>query len=209
MSLIAKNNDGANFKRVPAGNHIARCYSVVDLGTQKTIGQYGEKNQHRIRIAWEVFGEDENGEPLTIDVDGKPMPLTINKSYTSSLHEKSSLRKELASWRGRDFTDEELNGFDVSNIIDVYCMLNVTISENNGKTYSNIATVTPLHKSMEKPAPMHENQIFDFDKPDMDVFSKLHEKLQEYIKQSPEWSRLKGVAQHEVEQNEIYSDIPF
>ena len=41
------------------------------------------------------------------------MPMTINKSYTVSLHDKASLRKDLAAWRGKDFSDEEAKGFDV------------------------------------------------------------------------------------------------
>ena len=211
MGLVAKNSGDGNFKRVPAGNHIARCFSVIDLGTQRTTGQYGEKDQHRIRIAWEIFGEDENGEPLTTEVDGKQMPLTINKSYTLSLHEKAGLRKDLASWRGRDFTDEELNGFDISKLLGVYCMVNVTLSESNGKTYSNVASVTPMHKSMVKPDAVHANQILDLDNPDMSVFSQLHEKLQDYIKQSPEWKKSQGEVHTPAPRpaDDMEDDIPF
>ncbi|MBC7752478.1 MAG: hypothetical protein H7Z73_12345 [Candidatus Saccharibacteria bacterium] len=190
MGLIAADNGGnSNFKRVPSGSHIARCFSVIDLGTHLTSGQYGEKNQHKLRLAFEVFGDDDEGQPLTIDVDGKEMPLTINKTYTVSLHEKAGLRKDLAAWRGRDFTDEEAKAFDVSKLLGAYCMLNVVISETNGKTYSNIAGIAPLHKQMSKPEPIHANQKLDLDNVDMDVFNSLHEKLQDHIKQSPEWKR--------------------
>lgn len=191
MAFIASDSGGGNFKRVPAGAYIGRCYSLIDLGTQLTTGQYGEKMQHKIRIGWELFGEDENGEPLTVDVDGKTMPMTISKSYTVSLHEKSGLRKDLAAWRGRDFTDEEAKGFDVSKLIGAYCMVNVTTSETNGKTYSNVAGLTPLPGALKnsKPAPVHEHVVFDLDKPDMAVFNSFHEKLQNAIKASPEWAR--------------------
>ena len=107
--------------------------------------------QHKIRIGWELFGEDENGEPLTVDVDGKTMPMTISKSYTVSLHEKSGLRKDPA-WRGRDFTDET-KGFDVSKLIGAYCMVNVTTSETNGKTCSNVAGLTPLPGALKTASP--------------------------------------------------------
>jgi hypothetical protein len=191
MAFIATDSGGGNFKRVPAGAYIGRCYSLVDLGTQLTTGQYGEKLQHKLRIGWELFGEDEEGNPLTIDVDGKEMPLTITKGYTVSLHEKSGLRRDLASWRGKDFTDEEAKGFDVSKLIGAYCMVNVTTSETNGKTYSNVAGLTPLPGALKnaKPAPVHESVLFDLDKPDMKVFSTFHEKLQEVIKKSPEWAQ--------------------
>lgn len=189
MAFIASDSGGGNFKRVPPGAYIGRCYSLIDLGTQLTTGQYGEKLQHKLRIGWELFGEDENGEPLTIDVDGKTMPLTITKGYTVSLHEKSGLRRDLAAWRGKDFTDDEAKGFDVSKLIGAYCMVNVTTSESNGKTYSNVAGLTPLPGALKnaKPAPVHDNVKFDLDAPDMKVFATFHEKLQEAIKRSPEW----------------------
>jgi hypothetical protein len=195
MAFIATDSGGnGNFKRVPAGVFIGRCYSLIDLGTQLSSGQFGEKLQHKIKIGWELFGEDEQGAPLTIDVDGKEMPMTISKSYTVSLHEKAGLRKDLAAWRGRDFTEEEAKAFDVSKLLGAYCMVNVTTSENNGKTYSNVAGLTPLPGALKnaKPAGVHANQVFDLDNPDMKLFNTFHEKLQEAIKRSPEWAAKNG-----------------
>lgn len=190
MGFIAKDSGGGDFKRVPPGAYIGRCFSLIDLGTQLTSGQYGEKLQHKLRIGWELFGEDEQGQPLTVEVDGKTLPLTISKSYTLSLHEKSGLRRDLAAWRGRDFTDEEAKAFDVSKLIGAYCMVNVTTSETNGKTYSNVAGLTPLPGALKnaKPAPVHEPVLFDLDQPDLKVFATFHDKLQEAIKKSPEWA---------------------
>lgn len=210
MGFIASDSgNGGNFKRVPAGVYIGRCYSLVDLGTQTTNGQYGEKHQHKIRVAWELFGEDENGQPLTIDVDGKEMPMTISKSYTVSLHEKAGLRKDLSAWRGRDFTDEEAKAFDVSKLIGAYCMVNVTTSENNGKTYSNVGGLTPLPSALKnaKPAPVHGHVLFNLDEPNMAVFATFHEKLQEVIKSSPEWKAISGESAIEPLNEE--EQIPF
>lgn len=208
MAFIASDSGGGNFKRVPPGAYIGRCYSLVDLGTQLTTGQYGEKLQHKIRIAWELFGEDEAGQPLTIDVDGREMPLTISKGYTVSLHEKSGLRRDLAAWRGRDFTDEEAKGFDVSKLIGAYCMVNCTVSESNGKTYTNVAGLTPLPGALKnaKPAPVHANVVFDLDAPDMDVFAKFHEKLQDAIRRSPEWAAWQR--QHGSGFDDLPNDLP-
>ena len=191
MAFIAKDSGGGNFKKVPPGAYIGRCFSLIDLGTQFTDGQFGPKSQHKIKIGFELFGEDDNGEPLTIDMDGKEMPLTISKSYTVSLHEKAGLRRDLAAWRGKDFTDEEAKAFDVSKLLGAYAMVNVTTSETNGKTYTNIAGLTPIPGALKnaKPAPVHGNVIFDLDKPDIQVFETFHEKLQDAIKKSPEWAK--------------------
>lgn len=212
MAFIATDSGGGNFKRVPPGAYIGRCFSLVDLGTQLSSGQFGEKMQHKIKLGWELFGEDENGNPLTIDVDGKEMPLTISKSYTVSLHEKAGLRKDLAAWRGKDFTDEEAKAFDVAKLLGAYCMVNVTQSESNGKTYSNVAGLTPIPGALKnaKPAPVHADVKFDLDAPDMKVFNTFHEKLQEAIKRSPEWvqSQRKNRAP-DMEEESSTEDCPF
>jgi len=212
MAFIAKDSGGGDFKKVPPGAYIGRCYSLVDLGTQLTTGQYGEKLQHKIRIGWELFGEDEQGNPLTVLVDGKEMPMTITKSYTVSLHEKAGLRKDLAAWRGKDFTDEEAKAFDVSKLVGAYCMVNATTSETNGKTYTNVAGLTPLPGALKnaKPAPVHENIVFDLDNPDMKVFNAFHEKLQEAIKKSPEWqiSQRKSGSGFDDMPNDMEDDLP-
>lgn len=212
MGLIAKESGGGDFKRVPQGAYIARCFSLIDLGTQLTNGQYGEKLQHKIRIGFEILDSDEQGEPLTINIDGSESPMTISKSYTLSLHEKSSLRRDLSAWRGRDFTEEEALGFDISKLIGVYCMVNVTTSDSNGKTYSNIAGLTPLPGALKnnKPPAVHPNVIFDLDAPDMDVFNSFHDKLKEAITRSPEWAQTTG-KQHvpSAGGSEFNDDVPF
>ena len=196
MGFVAADNGSGDFKKVPQGVHMGRCYSLVDLGTQLVRSQHGDKELHKIRIAWELFGEDENGHPLEVERDGKVMPMTISKSYTLSLNEKSNLRKDLESWRGRAFTDEETKGFDISKLLNVYCMINVTHSETNGKSYANVASITPIPAALKnaKPDPIHSIVVFDLDNPDWDVFDSFHDKLKDAIKSSPEFAKAAGVA---------------
>ena len=218
---MAKDSGGSgDFKRVPPGAYIGRCFSLIDLGTQLSSGQFGEKLQHKIRIGWELFGDDEQGVPLTVVVNGREMPMTISKSYTMSLHEKASLRKDLAAWRGKDFTEVEAKGFDVSKLLGAYCMVNATQSETNGKTYTNVAGLTPLPGALKnvKPAPVHELVVFDLDVPDVAVLAGFHEKLQDAIKSSPEWKKYSSQnlnqsnsAQEHYFDQESYSpdEVPF
>lgn len=212
MGFTASDNGSGNYKRVPSGAFIGRCYSLIDLGTQRTEGQFGVKDQHKIQIGWELFGEDDDGNPLTVEHEGRTMPMTIKKSYTVSLHEKSTLRKDLASWRGRDFTEEEAKAFDVAKLLGAYCMVSVTTSENNGKTYSNVAGLTRLPSALKdsKPAPVHADLIFDLDHPDMELFSTFHEKLQEAIKKSPEWKARHGESSSSPGGfDDFTDDVPF
>jgi hypothetical protein len=210
MGFIAKDSGGGDFKRVPPGVHVGRCIAVIDLGTQQIEFQGERKLQHKVNIKWELFGEAEDGSPLTVEVEGKQMPMTISKRYTMSLSDKARLRADLAAWRGRDFTDEEAKGFDISNLLGAYCMVNVTQNETNGKTYSNVANLTPLPSALkaQKPAGVHKPIKFDVDNPDDAMFATFHEKLQETIKSSLEW-QTRNTSKPVNAFDDMDSDIPF
>lgn len=212
MSFIAKDS-GGDFKKIPPGSYIARCFGLIDMGTQlnETFG----KAAHKLQIRWEVFGEDEAGQPLEVEWEGRRMPMTISKTYTLSLHAKAGLRKDLAAWRGRDFSEEEAKGFDVSKLLNAYCMINVTHSESNGKVYANVAGLAPIPKALaaSKPAPVHPLLVFDISAPDMAVFASLHEKMQEVIKRSPEWADVTGTKAEPAgalaDGDDDLDDVPF
>ena len=81
--------------------------------------------------------------------DGKPFH--VQKRYTLSLHEKAGLRKDLESWRGKPFSDTELQGFDVENLLGVAAMLNIVHAVVQGSTFANIASIMRLAKGMQAP----------------------------------------------------------
>ena len=95
-------------------------------------------------------------------------------------------------------------------------MVNVTTSETNGKTYSNVAGLTPMPAALKnsKPAPVHESLLFTLDAPDMKVFNAFHEKLQDAIKKSPEWAQharanAGGSGFDTMADSDVDSEIPF
>lgn len=190
-ALIASDSGGGDFKRVPAGVFAARCWSMIDLGTQRVEYQGDIKYQRKVQIGWELFGEDENGEPLTTD-DG--LPMVISKRYTLSLSPKSRLRPDLEAWRGRPFTDDEAKGFDLHNLIGAPCMINVTHTERNGKTYSNVASLTPIPKALRDtlPADGNEPRFYVINDGENAVFGSFHDKLKETIRQAEEWQGMKA-----------------
>jgi hypothetical protein len=78
-------------------------------------------------------------------------PFMVSKFYTLSLNEKASLRKDLQSWRGKPFTEEELKGFDVEKLIGANCLLNIVEYEKLDKSSgTKIAAIMPLTKGMQK-----------------------------------------------------------
>lgn len=170
----------SNYTPPPAGMHIARCFRLIDLGTQPKSYQGQAKGEARkIMATWELLGEDRME-------DGKPF--TISKSWFLSMHEKASLRKDLESWRGKPFTADEENSFDVSRLLGAYCLINVIQEQGqDGNTYTKIGAITPLLKGMPKPEPVNQNVIFDADEPDMDLFATFSDKMKELIQGSREW----------------------
>lgn len=212
MGLVAK--DSGDFVTVPPGMHLGRCYRIIDLGTQRSEYKGEEKYNQKVMIQFEVHGEDDKGQPLQTS-DGRP--LSIAKSYTVTLSEKSNLRKDLQMWRGRDFTAEELRGFELKNILGAWAMLTVVHTESNGKVYSNIAGVGAVPASMKKtglPQGVNETKLFEIEKPDMALFDTFSENLKKKIESSPEWQDRYGkLKEPQIPKapgfEELDDDIPF
>lgn len=206
MSLKVSSSGGGDFELVPAGLYNARCYRLIDLGTQIGSPMYGSKEQKKISISWELLDEPKMD-------DGRPF--SIHKSYTASLGEKANLRADLESWRNKKFTDTELELFDLKAILGAYCQIQVVHSED-GK-FANVQNIIAF-KGKEKPKPINENVSFDIDEPDMDVFEKLSDTMKNKIQSAPEWSATKDepapdkkdVVIEDIGEEEInLDDIPF
>jgi hypothetical protein len=192
MSLIAKVGSTSNFKPVPPGMHLGRLYRIIDLGTQTSEYLGKTKSLRKVMLQWEIHSEDDEGRPTVTD-DGKP--LSLSKNYTLTLDEKGTLRKDLQTWRGRDFTEEELAGFDIKVVLGQWAMLSVIKAlGNNGKEYTNVAAVMSVPKSVRSagfPEPHNDPKIFVIATADMEMFEKFSENLKVKIEASPEW-KLRG-----------------
>ena len=192
MALIAKESGGGGgeFTPVPQGMHLARCYRVIDLGTQRSEYLGTVKHLRKVMLQFEVHGEDENGDPI---VTSKGEPMSISKNFTLSLEEKATLRKDLQTWRGREFTDIEKKGFEVKNVLGAWAMISVIKAMgNNGKEYTNIAAIMSLPPAIKKaglPNGHNELKVFEIDNPDMALFDSFGNGLKEKIQRSPEWLR--------------------
>lgn len=217
MGLIAKETGGGgSFTPVPPGTHLARCYRIIDLGTQKVVGSFGEKRQPKIMVQFEVHGEDDKGNALVTD---KGEPLSISKNYTLSLSENATLRKDLTSWRGKEFSPEELRGFELKNILGHWAMLSVTRAiGNNGKEYTNIIGISGVPSAIKKaglPEGRNKPVLFSIAEADMELFESFSKSIQEKIQASPEWNSFFGkqYAKDQIETrkslDEMEDDVPF
>lgn len=178
MAIMATDTGGGgDFSPMPSGNHVAVCNMVVDLGKQRQEYNGDTKVQHKVWIRWET--PDERLEWTDRDGNQQEGPRVIGKIYTLSLHENATLRDHLENWRGRAFTEEERNGFDVSKLLGAPCMINVTHADKNGKTYANVSSIGRLPKNME--APSTEIGLLLYDDEHAGNYEKLPEWLQKKI----------------------------
>ncbi|NDB59064.1 hypothetical protein EB001_11495 [bacterium] len=214
MGLVVKSTESnSTFVPVPTGMHLARCYRIIDLGTQESTYMGNIKHLPKVMFQFEVHSEDSQGNP-TVTTKGDPM--TVSKNFTLTLAEKSTLRKDLQTWRGKDFTADELKGFELKNVLGQWAMISVVETENNGKTYTNIATINPVPANMKKaglPDGVNELKLFSIADADLELFNSFSDGLKEKIRKSPEWERLHGGpdtgSASSANFDDIDDDLPF
>ncbi len=181
MAIVAKNK-GDGFDPINEGVHVAICYSVIDLGMQ--YSEMFGKSSRKILITFEVPDE-------TIVIDGKDLPRAISKEYTLSLSEKSNLRKDLQAWRGRVFTETELEGFDLVKLIGIGCQIQIIHTQKNGGIYSNIASIMGLPKGVKVGDTVNEHIYFDLESPEsLSLLGKIPQWIQDKIKKSETYQDL-------------------
>jgi hypothetical protein len=196
-----------DFKIAPAGNHIARLYSIIDLGHQATDWKGEAKIMHKVVFTWELHGDDDAGLPLKTD-DGKP--LIVSKRYTVSLGDQARLRQDLEAWSGKKMTAEDRKTFDLKNLLGKFCMVNITHSED-GK-YANISGISPVPSALRSAQPegINPTKMFWLQEFRQDEYDALPKYYKEKIAESSEWrgQKLREANAPKIEDDDL-SDIPF
>jgi len=182
-TMKIKATESKSYTPAPAGSHIATCTAVIDLGTQEVNFSGETKRQRKLMLTFEL------NEEAGLRDDGKRY--AISKRYTASLHEKSSLRKDLIAWRGRDFTPAELEGFEVNNVAGKTCMISVAHVETGASTYANIVSIMGAPKGVTNPgASVAVTLSLEPSEFNALGYEALGDKLREIIAQSPEYQAL-------------------
>ena len=205
MSIIAKNTNTQR-ELIPAGTHLARCYQMIEIGTVKENIMGTEKVLTKVRVGWELPEEKR-------DFGKGEQPFSISKEYTLSMHEKSNLRKDLESWRGKGFSDKDAEGFDITKLLGVPCMLNIIHREaKNGNVYDNIAGIMPVPKTMKCPEQENKTFVLSYDHFDHAAFETLPDFIKDKMKSSLEFAAMQQPGHREVSNedlNNIADDLPF
>ena len=185
--MINATSSGAKREPIPAGNYVARCYSMIHIGTveEDILGE--KKMLNKVRITWEL-----PGEMRVFHEDKGEQPLVISKDFTLSMHEKATLRRDLESWRGRSFTEEQAKSFDITKLLGVPCMLNIIHKvTKSGNTVAVISNISSIPKGFACPDQVNPNFEWNFeDKYDEFALAEFPDFIKDKIKSSAEYKKL-------------------
>ena len=177
MAITATNN-ATERELIPEETHVAICYSMIDLGTKEEEYDGKTKKQHKARLEWELTNETYSYTKDDVD-------------YTLSMNEKSNLRKDLTSWRGTAFTEDEAKSFDITVLLGKPCLITVVhVVSKQGKKYAKISSITNLVKGMPSPDPINENFLFELDDYSDIKFDLIPEWIQDQIRESDEYKAI-------------------
>ena len=180
---------------VPSGTHIARCYSMIDIGTVEWEYAGETKWTKKVRFTFELPHEMR-------EFSGEQKPMVISKEYTKSLHEKSNLRKDLEGWRGKSFSNQELSGFELTDVLGSEC--NVSIihkTSKSGNEFAQIGSISSITKGSKCPEQINENFVFNY----YDNFNE------EWLELQPDWiqDQIKGTDEYKSKMNQKkFADTP-
>ena len=130
MKLSEKRN--SNFTPHPETDGPIKAVLVDITELKKRMTQYGEKDEFRMVYETEAM-DTENDRRFCI----------WSRGYTPSLNEKSALRKDLKKMMGRDLTANELDEFDLEDLIGHGIKLIIQHEHKDDKTYANISFMSP------------------------------------------------------------------
>jgi len=198
MAIYATSEPSTPRELIEPGTYVARCYQMIHIGTVEETILGDTKTLNKVRIGWELPTELK----VFKEEDG-PKPLVISKEYTLSLHEKSALRKDLKSWRGKDFTPDQAQQFDITNLIGAACLITITHkpSKDGTKHYEEIASISNVVKGMEVPEAINKPLILEYDNWSEETFNSLPNFIKDKIATSIEYNHMRNLEHAEFNQD--------
>ena len=181
------------FEVVPAGNHVARLYEIIHIGTILTVGQYGEKMQDKIRLTFELCNEKKE-----FKAGEGEKPFSISREFTYSFHSKGLLRPFVDGMTGTKMRDDEFP--DLEALLGEACLLNVVHDTKGDATYANIQNASPLARGMDAPPLFNKTRALDINSIPFDELDTLPEFIQKKMKSSEEYA---GRLQHSANMGQV------
>lgn len=209
-TLVAPAPTGKVYPKLAADSYTARCYQMIDLGSHQEEFD-GVKKDNLTRKIW--LGFEFPTEKEVFDEAKGEEPYTMGKEYTFSMGPKATLRKDLTNWRGKAWTDEEANVFDVSALLGAPGQISVTdYVKKNGDPGVKIGSISRVPKGLTCDPQINPMQVLSLSAADFDgaVFDRLPKFLKDKIQASGEYAALitpQPATQPEASQEPVFMDM--
>lgn len=175
----------ASHSLITVGQHLSVCTGLVDLGTQASNFAGYQTIAPKLMAFFDVVDQvhPQSGKPLG-----------IAKMYSASMHAKSRLRKDVESWFGEFSSRDEADMFELRRMLGQHCHLTIEHTDNAVAPRAVIAAILPVPDDIKLPAAANEPLYFMLDRPDMEAFARLPQKVKTMIEASPEWQDIAAAA---------------
>lgn len=131
-----EDNGGGNFEPIPTGPQGAVFSRIIDIGLQP--GYQGGAPAHKMVVIWELAARRSDGRRHE-----------VSKTYTVSMHEKSSFRKDVQAFVGKKI-DLAGGAFDTDRLLGLPCTLNlIEVQKSDGKIFAEIKGIMPAMPGAE------------------------------------------------------------
>jgi len=118
--------DSSNYEKTPEGSYHAVCVDVIDLGYR--YNRKFDKTEQKCAIIFQTVEKGKAGKRYEIAA-----------VYTITFSEKANLRKFLAQWRGKSYSDVEATvGAPLHKLEGKAAYITVEHRTSGDKTYANI-----------------------------------------------------------------------
>lgn len=158
---------------------------MVHIGTVEDEYQGQKRFVNKVRITWELPTEMKVFNP-----EKGEQPQAISREFTLSMHEKSTLRAFLTSWRGKGFSEEEAKAFDVSKLVGVPCMLSIVHEPSKAdptRVRDKISGISTVMKGVTMPPQINPSFVFELDRFDQAKFDSMPDWLKDKVRLSQEY----------------------
>lgn len=131
----------STFKAHPDGQYVGQCVDTINLGEK--VQDFPGTVPYLAPTCALVFRTGEKNDETGQYID-------VFKEYTVSMGDKANLRKDLTQWRGKPYTQEQVDaGVPLDKLTGNHALLTISHRTSaKGKTYANITAMVGIPKQM-------------------------------------------------------------
>lgn len=192
MPLYSQSPKQTQRELVPEGNHPARIYEIIEIGTVEGSWMGNPKMTHNVRVGFEfptkkfIFNEEKG-----------PQPFVLSREMSLSMGEKANLRKIADAVEGKKLTDDEANAYDILTMIGKPLLVTVSHTEPNetGVQYANATTFSAVIEGLTVAPQVNPSRVLTFDEWNEETYQGLPQFLKDKIASTPEYKAMKDTFQ--------------